>query len=121
MAEEHAGTALVWVAAVAYGLGISALYAGVVSLCQEFTHVSGSAMSLFVVGASLGKMTLPLATSASYDRLGGSSFPVCILALAVADALCLGGLLLVGGKRSSDSASQSKDASVGEWVSGLAA
>ena len=75
------------------------MYALGVSLCQSFVSMDGRAMFTLVVGASIGKFTIPIAITSLFDFVGPFSFPVAIFFSTTGCGFFFVALMVAGRRR----------------------
>ena len=85
----------VWAVSAAYGLAISGMFAAGFSLCETFVPVNGAAATAFIVGSSLGKMSLPILVTAGYSATP-IAFPALIFGYAVCASLAAASIVICG-------------------------
>ena len=86
---------VIWAVAAVYGLSISGMFAAAFSLCEVYVPVSGGAATVFIMGSSLGKMSLPVLVTLGYS-LNYRAFAALLLAYTTATTLALAGIVLCG-------------------------
>ena len=79
-----------------YGLGIAPMFSAAMTSAQEYVHVSGRAASILVCGSSLGKSTLPLAVTTSFDHYGNMAFPAVLGVIVACEAVAICTMVCVG-------------------------
>jgi len=80
-------TVWLWIGVCSYGWWMASCFPSAMSLADSYLKVTGKVAAFFVVGASLGEMTLPLMTALLFDIdsiwLFGLSLIVGVLGFAV--------------------------------------
>ena len=87
---------LVWAATVAFGLSMASIFPCVITYAERVISVTGAVTSLFVVGAALGELLVPLLVASLY-RQSAASFLDIVVAVAVAQAAAFVGAWRLGG------------------------
>ncbi|MBN2552453.1 MAG: MFS transporter [Spirochaetales bacterium] len=87
-------TAAVWIATIAYGVSLAGLFPGSITLASENLHLTGGVTGFFLVGSSLGAMTVPWLIGQFFESVGPHVFPL-FLAAAVAGSILLLAAILV--------------------------
>jgi FHS family Na+ dependent glucose MFS transporter 1 len=72
--------AVLWIATLCFGLTLAALFPGTMTLASENMHMSGRLTGVFLVGSSLGSMSLPWLIGQFFESAGPGVFPVLLLA-----------------------------------------
>lgn len=78
--------------ALVFGLGMASLFAMMVAYAEQHMVISGSTTGLFLVGASLGGMVVPLLIGRTFESIGPVVMPAALLICMVG---ALGALLAV--------------------------
>jgi FHS family Na+ dependent glucose MFS transporter 1 len=81
-----------WVSALVFGLGMASLFAMMVAYAEQHMVITGSTTGLFLVGASLGGMVVPLLIGRTFESIGPVVTPSVLLICMVG---ALGVLLAV--------------------------
>ena len=63
------------VGTVLFGIGVASMFASMLSLSEAHVAATGTVTSLYLVGSSVGSMTLPWATGNLLTRFGPNAFP----------------------------------------------
>jgi len=58
---------MLWAMTALYGLSMASCFPAAISLADRYLKVTGKVASFFVVGASLGEMSIPFATALLFD------------------------------------------------------
>jgi len=64
---------VLWIGTIGYGLCMASCFPTAFNLAKSYMNVSGKAASIFVIGASVGEMVVPLTTAYLLVALGFSS------------------------------------------------
>ena len=95
--------AAVWIATAAYGLSLAGLFPGSITLASEHLRMTGGVTGLFLVGSSLGAMTVPWLIGQFFESVGPRVFPLFLTAVILASMVLLVVILLLLRRRDSDS------------------
>ena len=95
--------AAVWIATAAYGLSLAGLFPGSITLASEHLHLTGGVTGLFLVGSSLGAMTVPWLIGQFFESVGPRVFPLFLTAVILAGMVLLVVILLLLRRRDPDS------------------
>ena len=87
----------IWVGAAGLGLFMASIFPTVLSWAERRMTMSGSATSFFLIGASIGAMTLPWIIGQLFESIGPQVTMVLILADLVAALAVFGVLMAYGG------------------------
>lgn len=79
-----------WVVAFALALAAAPQYASMLAFAETRLGLSGAETAAMVAASGLGALIVPWAIGQGFDRLGASSFPAMIVALAVMALLVAG-------------------------------
>ena len=93
----------VWIATLAYGLSLAGLFPGSITLASEHLHMTGGVTGLFLVGSSLGAMTVPWLIGQFFESVGPQVFPAFLTVVILASMVLLVVILLLLRRRVSDS------------------
>ena len=85
----------VWVATIAYGLSLAGLFPGSITLASEHLHMTGGITGLFLVGSSLGGMTVPWLIGQFFESVGPQVFPAFLFGAVAAGMILLVVILLL--------------------------
>ena len=81
--------AVAWVSTAAFGFFIGPLVANMITLAGEAIPVSGRVTGFFVVGFSLGGITLPWLVGQLFEPVGPGILPAVLLAALALAGICL--------------------------------
>lgn len=85
----------VWFATLAYGLSLAGLFPGSITLASEHLHMTGGITGLFLVGSSLGGMTVPWLIGQFFESVGPRVFPAFLVGAVAAGMVLLVVILLL--------------------------
>lgn len=76
-------TALLWLASCLMGLSMASVFPTAITHAEEGIMVSGRVAAVFVVGAAVGEMLVPVITSSLIGTVGATAFAVTMAAVLV--------------------------------------
>jgi FHS family Na+ dependent glucose MFS transporter 1 len=88
-----ASSIVVWIATFGMGFAMASAFATLMGLGGHHIDVTGRITSLFLVGGSLGSMTVPWLIGQFFEPYGAQTMVLWILASVIAAALALGAFL----------------------------
>jgi FHS family Na+ dependent glucose MFS transporter 1 len=92
-----ASTTMVWVGAAGLGFSMASIFPTVLSWAERRMTMSGSVTSWFLIGASIGAMTLPWIIGQLFESIGPQVTMMLILVDLVAALVVFGALMAYGG------------------------
>ncbi len=87
-------TAATWLGTLGLGLAMASIFPTAISLAERRTPITGQVTGWFLVGASIGAMTLPWLIGQLFERMG-SQITMVIILLALVAALGVFAVLLL--------------------------
>jgi MFS transporter, FHS family, Na+ dependent glucose transporter 1 len=78
--------AALWIATALFGLGTASMFPTMMSLSEPHIPSTGAVTSSFLIGASLGSMSVPWTIGALIDHLGATTLPIAMLICSIACA-----------------------------------
>jgi fucose permease len=87
--------ALAWLASIAFGLSMAALFPSLVTLAGDSITVTGRVAGLFLVGGNLGGMAAPWLIGQFFESAGTWVAPAAILIASAGGLLVFLGVLIV--------------------------
>ena len=97
---------IVWIATFGMGFSMASAFAALMALGERHIAITGQITSLFLVGASLGSMTVPWLIGQFFESYGEQSMVLWILAAIIAAAVSLS-VFLRAARDESNSAARS--------------
>ena len=85
---------VVWIAAAGFGLSMANVFPTLMTLAEATMPITGRVTSAFMVGSSLGSMTIPWLMGQAFDLRGPQSIVVLLLGSTLAAAVVFGGFVL---------------------------
>lgn len=98
---------VLWIAAAGYGLSMANVFPTLMTLAESVMPIAGRVTSVFLVGSSLGSMTIPWLMGQSFETRGPQSITILMLAGTLAAAAVFGAFLLAARRRQGDVAAVS--------------
>lgn len=92
---------VVWIAAAGYGLSMANVFPTLMTLAEATLPITGRVTSAFMVGSSLGSMTLPWLMGQAFELRGPQSIVVLLLGGTLAAAAVFGLFVLAARRRAS--------------------
>jgi len=86
---------VVWIAAFGMGFSMASAFATLMALGERHIAITGRITSFFLVGASLGSMTVPWLIGQFFESFGEQAMVLWILAAVLAAAVTLGVFLWI--------------------------
>ena len=93
---------VVWIAAAGYGLSMANVFPTLMIMAETVVPITGRVTSAFLVGSSLGSMTVPWLMGQAFDQRGPQSIVVLLLAGTLLAAAVFGVFLLAARRRQED-------------------
>jgi FHS family Na+ dependent glucose MFS transporter 1 len=90
----------VWIATIAYGISLAGLFPGSITLASEHMHMTGTVTGFFLVGSSLGAMTVPWLIGQFFESVGPQVFPAFLTASVTGSIILLAVILSILRRRS---------------------
>ena len=78
-----------WIGTVLLGIFLASIFPALLALSDERMHITGSMAGWFLVGASLGGMTIPWGIGQAVVRFGGRAMTEIIIACLLANTVSL--------------------------------
>eukprot|EP01147_Barroeca_monosierra_P006703 gene6703-9457_t len=73
-----------WIGSSLFGLGMASVFPSGYHMVESYMDLTTTTTSVFVVGAALGEMLLPLMVGILFDSQGPKTFPVVIVGVIIA-------------------------------------
>jgi fucose permease len=81
--SHQLASSLFWAVTALYGVSMASVFPTAITLAEGFVEVTGKQAAVFVVGASLGEMVLPLLTAFLIANVGINSLFYCLVLASV--------------------------------------
>jgi fucose permease len=88
MAFPNSPTVL-WIGSILLGLSFASIFPTLLALAEERIHITGTITGLFLVGASLGSMVIPVLIGQAFDRVGAVAMVWIVFASTVLNIFAL--------------------------------
>jgi len=112
----HSSLVAMWAGSMAFGVGMACIFPTVIALAETYMRVHGKHATVFVVGASIGEMVIPLSVAEAFDPVGPMSFLVILCVGCVCQLAALRVMTSRGASLVQDSSSCAADQPVVELV-----
>ena len=99
----HGSLAALWVGALGLGLSMASIFPTTISFAARRMPTTGKVTSWFLVGGSLGAMSLPWLIGQLFDRIGPRVTMVIIMAALLVSCVVFALLIRVGGAPAAES------------------
>jgi FHS family Na+ dependent glucose MFS transporter 1 len=86
--------AILWIATIGFGLSTANAYPTLLVLAERHLRISAKITSIFLVGGSLGSMTVPWLIGQRFETSGPQIMMVVLLAIVILTAVVLAAFLL---------------------------
>ena len=80
---------ILWIGSILLGISFASIFPTFLTLSEERMHVTGTITGWFLVGGSIGGMTIPLLIGQAFEKIGAGSMISIVLASTVLNALAL--------------------------------
>jgi len=81
--------ALLWAGSILLGISYASIFPTFITLAEERMHITGSITGLFLVGGSLGGMTIPLLIGQAFEKIGPGAMLEIVFTTIVLNLLAL--------------------------------
>ena len=92
----NASPVALWLGSAIFGFSMASIFPTVLSLAESFMPISGKVASVFIIGASMGELSLPALVGNVIESHGPQSFPWAIVVFSVISLGMLQAVLVAG-------------------------
>ena len=89
-----ASDAALWIGTIGFGMGVGPMFPTALNMAERVTHLSGAITSVFLVGGSVGSMTVPWIIGQFFESSGPWVMIVVLLSVMIVSATFLAAALL---------------------------